>query len=464
MAFERPKKPESVMKREPEKQANAFQNKIQHMRTPEQQAESDAREKRRLEKRLELNPEDSLLKLQLRSLELKEKRARGEIPTITPMQRTRERFDRDTTRIQQQSSLLKANVKSGAFEEQNIPDEQSLETNPEAANLESTTNLDPEPLIEAQATQPEAVTKALAAVRTLLGAEKWEEAAKMLKELPTNVFRAVATQILKNLPKISIVKVTAEQLVDILKGTAGRISNDILKQLNKFKPFEKGAWNKPDNLRPDAYIGTRIHAAIAKNYQDANSGDLVYLNYSPISTILGKSFPDANLSKFPKEKLGMKPDILNITKKHLYEIKSEASVADAVIERDVYIALFKMAGIEIFQGPSNAPGANGVVQAPGGHAIYYSPVPGVILYRKKNGDFDPTKVPITATLEEKEKQEQKTPVAPGTNPALAQSSLPEPLENLRLSMGLSVGAFLLYLIFSEGSRIVFPPRNLLPIP
>jgi hypothetical protein len=125
--------------------------------------------------------------------------------------------------------------------------------------------------------------------------------------------------------------------------------------------------------------------------------------------------------------------------------------------------LFKLAGIEIFQGPSNAPGANGVVQAPGGHAIYYSPVPGVILYRKKNGDFDPQRVPVTAALEEKEKQEQQNPNVAGT-PALAQSSLPQPLEDLRLSMGLSVGAFLLYLIFSEGSRILFPPRNLIPIP
>jgi hypothetical protein len=384
-------------------------------------------------------------------------------PTPAQLARARARLGYDPVRTRQQSDVPKAETKSDALEEQNLPEEQSLETNLETANLE-TANLEPEPIFEQQAPQSEAIAKAVAAVRTLLGAEKWEEAAKMLKELPANVFRAVATQILKNLPKISIVKVTAEQLVDILKGTAGKISDDILKQLNKFKPFEKGAWNKPENLRPDAYIGTRIHAAIAKNYQDANSGDLVYLNYSPISTILGKSFPDANLSKFPKEKLGMKPDILNITKKHLYEIKSEASVADAVIERDVYIALFKMAGIDIYQGPSNAPGTNGVVQAPGGYAIYYSPLPGVILYRKKNGDFDPKKVPITATLEEEEKRGQQTPTAPGTTPALAQSSLPKELEEWRLSMGLSVGAFLLYLIFSEGSRIVFPPRNLLPIP
>ena len=122
-----------------------------------------------------------------------------------------------------------------------------------------------------------------------------------------------------------------------------------------------------------------------------------------------------------------------------------------------------MAGVEIFQGPSNAPGANGIVQAPGGHAIYYSPVPGVILYRKKNGDFDPQRVPITTTLEEKEKQEQQTPDIPGTL-VLAQSSLPQPLEDLRLSMGISVGAFLIVMIFRESARVWFPPSNFLPFP
>jgi hypothetical protein len=389
-------------------------------------------------------------------------------PAFAPMtpeqlKRARAKFDRDTAKINQQfSDLRSVKDQSNVSEVQDLPEEQSLQAATETTDLE-TANLEPEPILEQQAPQPDAVAKAVAAVRTLLGAEKWEEAAKMLKELPANVFRAVATQILKNLPKISIVKVTAEQLVDILKGTAGKISKDILEKLNKLKGFEKGAWNQPGNLRPDAYIGTEVHKQIANAYGEENPGDIVVKNYFPINTILEKRFPGADISRLPKDKIGLKPDILNVTKKHLYEIKPEASVADAVIERDVYIALFKLAGIEIFQGPSNAPGANGVVQAPGGHAIYYSPVPGVILYRKKNGDFDPQRVPVTAALEEKEKQEQQNPNVAGT-PALAQSSLPQPLEDLRLSMGLSVGAFLLYLIFSEGSRILFPPRNLIPIP
>ncbi len=108
-------------------------------------------------------------------------------------------------------------------------------------------------------------------------AEKWEAAAKMLKELPANVFRAVAEKILKNQPKTSIIKVTVEQLMDILKGTAGKISKEVLEKLNQLKGFEKGTWNKPGNLRSDAYIGTDIHQKIAKAYEDANFGDIVTL-------------------------------------------------------------------------------------------------------------------------------------------------------------------------------------------
>jgi hypothetical protein len=102
-----------------------------------------------------------------------------------------------------------------------------------------------------------------------------------------------------------------------------------------------------------------------------------------------------------------------------------------------------------------------VVQVPGGNAVYYSPVPGVILYRKRNGDFDPEKVPVAATLEEQEKNKQQQPTQ---SPVLVSSGLSPELEALRESLGLSLEAFILYLIFSEGSRILFPPRNLLPIP
>ena len=112
---------------------------------------------------------------------------------------------------------------------------------------------------------------------------------------------------------------------------------------------------------------------------------------------------------------------------------------------------------------STSGGLGAIAGAAGGFAVYYSPAPGVILYRKHNGDFDLKLVPIAATREEQNTNKQEQPSRQPT-PALASSGLSPELEELRLSLGLSLEAFVLYLIFSEGSRILFPPRNLLPIP
>jgi hypothetical protein len=306
------------------------------------------------------------------------------------------------------------------------------------------------------------VEQAYQAVMRHIKAQDFEGAAKLLKALSANLGKAVLEKILGKAPKTSFIKLTAEQLMDILKSSLGKIPKAVLDMFNKMKPM-KGSKEFNANGRDEgAYIGTEVHKEIAKNYQFENPADSVITNYVSISTILKERFPSADVSAVGKGTL-KKPDILNVTKRHLYEIKTEASATAAVIERDEYIEWFKLAGVAIERGPSDAPGANGVVKAPGGYAVYYSPAPGVILYRKRNGDFDPKLVPIAATKEEQEKNKQEQPSRQST-PALASSGLSPELESLRLSLGLSLEAFVLYLIFSEGSRILFPPRNLLPIP
>lgn len=320
-------------------------------------------------------------------------------------------------------------------------------------DLETTT----EPVM-LEETSPE-IAKAYAAVMRFIDAQDFEGAAKFLKTLPKKILTPVLEKILGKAPKFSAVKIIADQLTDILKGSLARISQSLLDKFNKMKSFKAGKWEPKGKIDPGAYIGTEVHKAIARAYADNNPGDRVIQNYSPISTIL-EFFPGSNVAALA-DKARLKPDILNITKRHLYEIKPETNATAAVLERDMYVELFKLAGVEIERGPSDAPGTSGVVQAPGGNAVYYSPVPGVILYRKRNGDFDPEKVPVAANVKEQEKDKQQQPTQ---SPALASSGLSPELETLRLTLGLSLEAFVLYLIFSEGSRILFPPRNLLPIP
>jgi hypothetical protein len=393
----------------------------------------------------------------------------GQVSQYTPQKKlTPEEYERFQARSRaflkrdlQQLQALREQKDAGALEPDLIQDEVALDANQN--DSESTTQNDLETTTEPimlEETSPE-ITKAFQTVMRYIESQNFEGAARFLKAMPKKLATAVLEKVLGKALKAGFLKVTADQLADILKGSLGRISQTLLDKFNKMKPMKGGEWEQPGNLRADAYVGSEIHKAIAQKYRDSNSGDDVFLNNSPISSIL-KSFPGSNVATLA-EKARLKPDILNVTKRHLYEIKNETNTTDAVTERDVYIELFKLAGVEIERGPSDSPGVNGVLQAPGGYAVYYSPVPGVILYRKRNGDFDPKLVPIAATKEEQEKNKQEQPSRELT-PALASSGLSAELEELRLSLGLSVGAFVLYLIFSEGSRILFPPRNLLPIP
>jgi hypothetical protein len=350
-------------------------------------------------------------------------------------------------------------------ETQAIPENQTLET--QDSTLENTTQdaltnqIDLETTTEPvmlEENSPEIAT-AIKTVMRYIESQNFEGAARFLKVLPKKILIVVLEKVLGKAPKFSASKITAEQLADILKGTLAKIPKSLLDTFNKMKSLKAGKWEPKGNIDRGAYIGTEVHKAIAQKYEDSNPGDKVFLNDSPISSIL-KFFPGSNVSTLA-EKARLKPDILNVTKRHLYEIKPETNATAAVLERDIYVELFKLAGVDIERGPSDAPGTSGVVQAPGGFAVYYSPVPGVILYRKRNGDFDPVNVPVAATAEEQEKNKQQQPTQ---SPVLASSGLSAELEKLREDTGLSPEAFLLLMIFSEATRVLFPARNFLPIP
>ncbi len=83
----------------------------------------------------------------------------------------------------------------------------------------------------------------------------------------------------------------------------------------------------------------------------------------------------------------------------------------------------------------------------------------------RKGDFDPAKVPlpVAGRLPAKDESEQETPGRAGA-PALAAEGTSAIIAELERATGLTGLALLLYIIVSEGSRIAFPPRNLIPLP
>jgi hypothetical protein len=376
-----------------------------------------------------------------------------------PVGRTSEQQQRldKLNRLRLQRLFGKVGINVESAELQSETQEPTTETQEALTNQNNLGNT-PEALI-LEDTPPE-ITTAVQAVMRYIESQNFEGAARFLKTLPKKILIVVLEKVLGKAPKFSASKITAEQLADILKGTLAKIPKSLLDTFNKMKSFKAGKWEPKGNIDKGAYIGTEVHKAIALKYEQSNLGDDVITNYKSVGTILKKNFPGSNVAALG-DKAGLKPDILNVTKRHLYEIKPETNATAAVLERDMYVELFKLAGVDIERGPSDAPGTSGVVQAPGGFAVYYSPVPGVILYRKRNGDFDPYALPIAATAEEQEKNKQQQPTQ---TPALASSGLSAELEKLREDTGLSPEAFLLLMIFSEATRILFPPRNFLPIP
>ena len=99
------------------------------------------------------------------------------------------------------------------------------------------------------------------------------------------------------------------------------------------------------------------------------------------------------------------------------------------------------------------PGTYGVISGPGGFFQYDSPTPGVIVYRYSK------------------QQPQTVPVpAPQSSPAEDPEGDLQPAGSV-LSWqyweevtGLTGLALVTYLLVSEGSRVLYPPRNLVPVP
>jgi hypothetical protein len=218
-------------------------------------------------------------------------------------------------------------------------------------------------------------------------------------------------------------------------------------------PVGPGPWAPPGGQPIPFYIGNTAHIGIALEYLAAHAGDAVATNFTPITTLLdaftrlGALNNPASLS--PGELIA-RPDIINMTRRHLYEIKPYTGATQAAGEAAWYAAIFAKAGILVSLGPSGEPGTSGIIPAPGGYFSFASPAPGVIVYQYRRGTYVPVPVPVPVPVDE--------PVE-------------EPRTERRWykwryweeATGLTGVALLGYLIISEGSRL-YPPRNLIPAP
>jgi hypothetical protein len=208
-------------------------------------------------------------------------------------------------------------------------------------------------------------------------------------------------------------------------------------------PVGPGNWNPPGNQPIPFYVGNEAHVAIALQYVVAHAGQQVFTNSVPFSSILGQ-IRGANRRALSTDQLSLRPDIANLTMRQLYEIKPVAGAAQAETQLNLYLGLFRTAGVPMSPGSTSEPGTSGVVPAPGGYYMYECPAPGIILYQYRRGQYVPVPVP--------ERQREQAP-----------EDRRDFWRTMQELTGLTGAALVIYVIISEGSR-VFPPRNLIPVP
>ena len=164
-------------------------------------------------------------------------------------------------------------------------------------------------------------------------------------------------------------------------------------------PVEPGPWAPPGEQPIPLYIGNEAHKGIASSYRAAHPGEPIASNTTPMGTILetlrkmfaseGQKVTKGALSD---DELGLMPDITNLTRLHLYEIKPLAAEAEAAAKAATDVGLFAKAGVTVALGPTTEPGVEGGIPAPGGVYIFSSPQPGVICYQYRKGKLVPVPV------------------------------------------------------------------------
>ncbi len=203
-----------------------------------------------------------------------------------------------------------------------------------------------------------------------------------------------------------------------------------------------GPWS-PGRVPIPFYIGNSAHIAIAAYYAGLHATDAAFYNFSPISAILDAAVRlgiAVNPAAVTASRLGLRPDITNLTRRHLYEIKPASAQSVAAAEARIYVAAFALAGLPIALGPITEPGTSGTVPGPGGWYVFTSPEPGVVTYHYRQ-------------------PRRRRVRAPERSRATSRSFM----EEMEVITGLTGAALVIYIIISEGSRVI-PIRNAIPVP
>jgi hypothetical protein len=192
-------------------------------------------------------------------------------------------------------------------------------------------------------------------------------------------------------------------------------------------PINPGPWAPPGNQPGGWYVGTAAHNAIAAEYRAAHPGELTFTNSTPLSTILDAMSQLAgatpNAAALTQAERAGRPDIANVARHHLYEIKPAAAQAVAAAEARMYIAAFVKAGIQMTLGPMGEPGTSGGLPAPAGVFMFQSPEPGVITYEYRRGRLVPVPVPQPEPARERRWRWELQPLTPMQKQAIVTTTV-----------------------------------------
>lgn len=200
-------------------------------------------------------------------------------------------------------------------------------------------------------------------------------------------------------------------------GTAGATSAaaGVTGAANPPAPIEPGPWAPPGDQPIPLYIGNEAHKGIAEEYRAAHLADMVMTNYRPISSILAALQALGNPAKpnaLNEEELGLVPDIANLTRLHMYEIKPLAAQALGAAKARRCVAAFGRAGVTMQLGSTSEPGTQGALPAPAGVYMFWSPEPGVIVYQYRHGRLVPVPVPAAEPATERRWRFELQPLTP----------------------------------------------------
>jgi hypothetical protein len=223
----------------------------------------------------------------------------------------------------------------------------------------------------------------------------------------------------------------------------------------------------PGNQPVSCYVGNQVHDTIGRFYQAAHSTENVFLNVSPISGIL-RQLRVLRPHGISKTVLAARPDIYNADRQHLYEIKPLSRSSEAIADAVLYQMYFAKVGLAVSLGPPGEPGTQGVLPAPKGYVVFHTPVPGVIAYYCAEGQYryapETSTVPTpqaapAAAAKNQQRTQSLTKKSPAPHPAVPWWKQSDLVASVEAATGLTGGALAVYLVVSEGLRIVLPVRN-----